>query len=262
MQTSHHTDQYVTIDSNEIVHFYDFDETITPKHTYKEQGLTYGYEYDNAFLLESMNRGYAYAQTSLKEGLREHCKHDDEKFSAAIITYHNNPWFIAGYMAHVLNTPLETLQCMGPQAKAAAFAVFGFQITGLNKPLLITCRTEDVLDERKGKNDMILLTKKVLEEGQYVSKNAQYSFFDDDYQNVHTAWKHLSFLNCHQVYNGASFRPQPGHNPRDSLGKECIPDWKTLLNSSAALAGQSLLRNTAGETDTGYRPPAHFPCPF
>lgn len=187
----------------ETVSIFDFDQTITKNHTFpknrKEEHTnqdSYGLGLANGRTLGKDN-----GQENIKEGLFKFFKYDDLHMSV-IASHHNNPAFIAGTIAALLETELVKVEpngtiLSGDRIASHAVAIDIYTIKGTNKEFLISYIPEenDVFSERianiQRKNRQIHFLQNVLLQRGQITPNTVINFYDDDEANCNMAMKHL-----------------------------------------------------------------------
>ncbi len=175
---------------------FDFDHTITKKHTFSESGLS-------ALSVGEANyqHGIKHAQSNIKSNLP--LKHNEDELSA-VATYHNNPDFIAGYISVILQKKLTFKEkLVWPNEPNVSINVY--QVEGISRPFLISYVPQygksfnSAISLLPGKNKHIELLRKVLfEDNQISSQSAKINFYDDSINNVELA-QELSNVNSYLV---------------------------------------------------------------
>lgn len=178
----------------------DFDQTITQHHTFSSNKAiinpTAGWK-DAQYHL-----GKSHAQNNLKKNVELFIKHDDFHL-CAIATFHNNPDFIAGYMAVLLGKELIYKATISPKSDTE-IAIDIFETSGLKKPLLISRLTLtgeaylNLMNTHPDKNRQIEHIRAVWEALGYMNKSDLIHFFDDSIHNIKQSAS-LPHLENHQV---------------------------------------------------------------
>ena len=165
---------------------FDFDLTITKKHTFVESQL----QADSLNITSNHKKqgkrdGSKIAKSNLPLELMD--LSGDNLF--AIATYHNNPDYIAGMLEHILNKQITpTNQIIYSQYPQVAIKVY--QVAGQSKPLLLSYIPK-VADEfgmpiwkLDGKNNQIRFLHSVALEKSLIDDNVKIDFFDDTAKNI------------------------------------------------------------------------------
>jgi len=114
-----------------MIYIFDFDLTVTKKHSFRTKRIEMP-EPPETWYVAGKN---AANEGAVRLGIGEFLKHDAENLSA-IATFHNNPDYVAGHIAHILGKELvlsETLLSNGtPKVAINVYAVEG------SRPFLIS----------------------------------------------------------------------------------------------------------------------------
>ena len=180
-----------------ICRIFDFDQTITRKHTF---GMAGDYQ-----------TGGDNADTNKKEGIEELLLHNDSEHLSAIATYHNNPAFIAGFVAKILGqelTLIEKISFDDPSTDLNGTAIDIYSVNGTTTPFLISYINKPMNEHSftystlhtQGKNSQIRALRDIfLQKGQ-LEENSVVDFYDDDNNNYDRANElNLPYLSCNLV---------------------------------------------------------------
>lgn len=180
------------------LYIYDFDQTITQKHTFGTHCIEY---YAGKNTEEIYKQGMVSAVSNIKAGFSEVFKHDD-LYTSAIATYHNNPAFIAGNIAFLLNKKLALVETRFSKAPVVAIDIY--DIEGLDRPFLISYIHEvdymfqKRLTEIDGKNNQIQFLQETLLELGQIKGNAVIYFYDDSRSNYDKSQK-IAQVNSYHI---------------------------------------------------------------
>ena len=182
------------------ISIFDFDRTLTKRHTFPWHSLD---SYSVPYVYETIyENGNAEALVNMKAGAHEQLKHDAEQLGA-IATYHNNPAFIAGFIAVLLGKKLifkETLL----SNSIPVVAINSYEVEGEEKPFLISYipalgdAFSKTLEKLAGKNNQITFLRATLFEKGLIKEDEMIQYFDDSEENFNHA-KTLSLVNSHWV---------------------------------------------------------------
>lgn len=219
------------------IRFFDFDLTMTCCHTFSRYQLMRFPEdrYDIGTEADQYQYGKNLAKSNCKQGLTEHFKHDDDNNCAAILTFHNNPALIAGFVAGILGKELRHIRT--GINHHLELGVSSYTIEGIQKPFRICFVALEGYSYRPpcNKNDQIILTKARLETQGYFS-SGKIDFFDDDQDNIEGAHS-LDYLNCHLV---------EGHSPVFKFESRANSQPQAVAVESEAADNKLLLLSTSG----------------
>lgn len=196
---------------------FDFDQTITINHTFGKANFN---PYD--LNVDNYARGKNDAVGNLKAGLDAHFQHNKEKFSA-IATYHNNPDYIAGYVATLLKAELIPADVIYSETTPIAIKVYRVKDSEIN--FLISyiprCNQEfqDAMKDLDGKNEQIEFLREQFLKQNLISENGNIRFYDDSATNYKAAHK-LSYLDAFQVSAFQKNKFATGANSWAELRKE------------------------------------------
>ncbi len=158
---------------------FDFDLTLTRAHTF---GMTDGYE-----------TGKENAKSNIKIQANEYFLHDVDHLSS-IATYHNDPAFIAGFVAELLGKELTFIETIASDVHGTA--IDRYAVMGLDTPFLISyISTRDgeeyaAIVKRlcvHGKNEQLLSLRRVLLNEAWVEEGSVFDFYDDSENNYQCA---------------------------------------------------------------------------
>lgn len=173
---------------NKIVSFFDFDQTLTKRHTFAQFGLDD--EPNEETKAKSFKEGQEQARGNKKTGIAEHFFHDNNHLTA-IATYHNNPDFIAGFISGLLDKEVTLLKTVLSETKPTT-AINYYTIAGEEAPLLISYipaykTFNETLSELQGKNEQITHLRKTLIEDKLIDEGNIINFYDDTKENFEKA---------------------------------------------------------------------------
>jgi hypothetical protein len=183
-----------------VISIFDFDQTVTIKHTFYRFALvTYP---DSGSQLSHYEAGRANAEQNMKQGVRERLKHNLEHLSA-IATYHNNPAFIAGFIARILGNELKFNKTVFSDVSPRT-AIDYYSVEGIETPFLISYipaandEFDKTLAQLHGKNEQLTHLKQIFLTEKWIPDNSVINYYDDSYVNFQCAIP-LSLINRHYV---------------------------------------------------------------
>lgn len=185
------------------IRIFDFDLTLNNVHSFEFNSL--GVESVNESPEYHYQEGVEEAQHTAKTNVP--LLHDESHISA-IASHHNNPMFIAGFVAQMLGKKLTYNETYFPEDNTN-IAVDVFSVEGTDRPFLITYITaidllfNTIKNSINQKNDQINLLTSVLLEKKQITKNARIDFYDDAELNVDFA-KQLPGIVPHKVQPDAT----------------------------------------------------------
>ena len=112
------------------LNIFDFDCTLTKKHTFNDFRLEHYIFSDNIIVGQNAADGFK------KSGIERFLKHDSQQVSA-VATSHNNPDFIAGFIGQILNKKFTLIRTDYLQ-KPTTTAVNYYEVEGTEAPFLIS----------------------------------------------------------------------------------------------------------------------------
>lgn len=178
---------------------FDFDQTISIKHTFRNFKLGAVDPSANHFEL-----GKKHALGNIKKQIENYLKHDNDNLSA-VATWHNNADFIAGYLAIVTGKELTLEKTM--HSKDGLIAINQYRVTGVNKPFLISYiphanddAFQNALTLLKNKNRQIAWLHKKMLKQQLIQEDSIIDFYEDTRKNFEEA-KKLPYIKSHLVDN-------------------------------------------------------------
>ena len=175
---------------------FDFDQTISTKHTFPSSKL----EALNP-LTNHYHHGKEHALVNIKKETGKYLKHDNDNVSA-IATWHNNPDYIAGYIAILIGKELTLEKTTISDNKF--IAVNQYKVAGVSKPFLISYLPQVKIEFQKAitalgnKNQQIALLHQLMLEQQLIQDNTIIDFYEDTVNNYHVA-KQLPYIRSHLV---------------------------------------------------------------
>lgn len=165
---------------------FDFDRTIAVQNTFKAFDKAKHASKTDKEMYE-MGKQHAIMNTRFKVG--EFLIHDDAKNAAAVVTFHNNSYFIAGYLSYILKKELICDDIEYPEMNEIDLAIARFQVEGLKRPLFIAFIDQQgdsfikAVLRLKNKNTHIEAVKTKFEQYKILT-NDPIEFYDDDEQNI------------------------------------------------------------------------------
>jgi hypothetical protein len=182
--------------------FYDFDQTLTKKHTFSKFRLK------KALLPEEHSIQEMLGASNAAHNIKHHIIHNAEQISG-IATYHNNPNFIAGFISHMLKSELKLIKTIYSTTTPVT-AIDVYQIGNIKAPFLISyipAYDEDfytVLNSLQGKNPQITHLRETLSQMGHLTDADVIDFYDDTPINVSQA-KQLKNIRPHEVSREETF---------------------------------------------------------
>ena len=185
--------------SKKTYNIFDFDNTLTIKHTFAFHSRESFYDPSDDIMLA----GEKDAKRNLKEGIGVVFKHDLEHLTA-IATYHNNPLYIAGFVAGLLKKKLTYIETH--ESGTLGTAIDRYAVEGTDLPFLISyitgtddSFTDTMLQLQKhGKNDQINALRRILLRDRLIEESSVINFYDDTPENFSKA-KLLPQLNGYLI---------------------------------------------------------------
>jgi hypothetical protein len=193
------------------ISIFDFDQTLTSEHTFQKfsKGRFSSLPDNKMYEIGLRNQ-----ESNRKKNFEAFFKHDDNELSA-IATFHNNPFFIAGFVAGLLNKPLTLANTLLSSTEPQV-AISIYVIDNCTPPFLISFipalgktydQTISELEIRKvQKNYQIDFLCQTLIEGGYIDYDTIIDFYDDDPNNLSQATALLFHIQTHQVSPGKIFQ--------------------------------------------------------
>ena len=179
---------------------FDFDQTVTKEHTFATKQLAW-FEPDH-IPITLYNLGKKDALKNKKVGVTNFFKHDDEHLSA-IATYHDNPMFIAGFIAALLGKELSFIKTIYSETHPIT-AINFYTVEGMDTPFLISYipvsgdAFKATLSSLNGKKDQVLFLRNTLLDEKLMSDNAIINFYDDRPLNFESV-KSIPLINSYLV---------------------------------------------------------------
>ena len=178
---------------------FDFDETISIEHTFAGHQL-------NKSLGTQINQyeiGKQDSKKNIKKGIGSIFKHGDMNLTA-IATFHNNPDYIAGYVATLLNKELRLVKTVFSPT-APIIAINHYTVEGIDKPFLLSYLPHNNANEfsktkaeLKNKNKQIEFIRQTWFEEQLITRTTSIDLYEDDPKNYKAA-NQLHYVNGFQV---------------------------------------------------------------
>lgn len=177
---------------------FDFDQTISIEHTFlkfKIESLvpvTEDYHYE---------LGKSEAATNTKKEINDYFKHDNNNLSA-IATWHNNPDFIAGYIAELLGKQLVFEKTT--TSEELPIAINHYKVEDINTPFLISyvpCEKDNfqkAISLLANKNPQLELLRETMLKQQLIEDDSIIDFYEDTEKN-YTDAKSLPYIRGHYV---------------------------------------------------------------
>lgn len=181
---------------------FDFDLTVTKEHTFEEASIEELHEAGFTEFKSIYDIGLEDAADNIKQdfpALQHHAKN-----LSVIATYHNNPHYIAGFMAYRLGVDLDYVETRTSGVPVTAINIY--KVEGSELPFFISY-IPDFYDEfnkkiaafgTNGKNPQIQFLRQTLEALGYATPETMVDFYDDSRTNFIAAQK-LAFTNCYHV---------------------------------------------------------------
>ncbi|MCC5792549.1 MAG: hypothetical protein JJT82_08095 [Legionellaceae bacterium] len=209
---------------------FDFDQTITIKHTFKNRHLT--------------------PENNLKANIDEVFKHSTDEI-AAIATYHDDPEYILNYVAKILQVERATISLTGKPLRYQHANLHAYCIPGQDKPLLISALPKDDYNKHQkalnemGKNTQIAHILLYLTEHYAIQpQDIRLQFYDDSLKNCQKATYFTPIVADLERYFVPDSQPtfrtfrQPNHSglsrgPAPVLVPEQVMAWVEQHVSSA-----------------------------
>ena len=167
---------------------FDFDQTLTIQHTF----AWYSLDCFNGSFADKYAVGEDNSKLNAKKGINVVFKHDLEHISA-IATYHNNPLFIAGFVAGLLKKKLAYIKTYTSSTEGTA--IDRYSVEGSRVPFLISYITDieplfSKIVQRlqiHGKNDQINSLRRIFVNEGLMDENTIINFYDDTNENFEHA---------------------------------------------------------------------------
>ena len=182
------------------VSIFDFDQTTTIKHSFQQFQQRH-YSGEEAASV-SYSDGELNARTNTKINITEYLQHNRDHLSA-IATYHNNPAFIAGFIATLLKKKLTYVQTRN-LIDDPMIAVDYYSVEDTDRPFLISyisassTEFENVICRLKGKNEQITFLRECFLNANLIKQNTMINYYDDSLPNFKKA-QTLSSINAHLI---------------------------------------------------------------
>lgn len=203
---------------------YGFDLTCTKRHTFQESSV------DKCFDL-SLDTQYEQGKTQAKDNLKDRIQEQislDSGNLFAIAAFHNNPHFIAGYIAYILNKNLvwNSTKFHGTDP---AIAIDRFHIEGEDQPVLISYIPKTGLQlvqdiAKLGNKNMQIgyLREEIISAG-LMKRGDEIHFFDSTNTHIKAA-KELSYVVSHWIH---AKNPVFSERPLESTARKRICFFET-----------------------------------
>lgn len=184
---------------------FDFDLTVTSRHTFKDYQLMTP-KHTNEQMKQSITQytnGENYGRMFLKEDIEKHLQHNSENFSA-IATFHNNPNFVAGCVALVLDKELTFKEQLIRKTEGGYdIAVNVYSVNEEKNPFYISYipYINDFNNARKSlgnKNQQINHILDLWMENRLIDAETKIDFYDDTQVNVQSV-QPLKVINSYKV---------------------------------------------------------------
>lgn len=182
---------------------FDFDLTISVEHTFNSNKI------ENANDQNQYQLGKQHAKNNTKKGIDHVFKHDDHLNTSAIATYHNNPQYIAGYVAHILDREL-ILDNIIESSTTPKTSINKYKIQGMDKPFFISyipdqhSAFQDKINNLQNKNKQLTALRHVLLNEKIIQETSVIHFYDDTEKNYIGA-RELDFIMSYSVTNSSYF---------------------------------------------------------
>lgn len=193
------------------VRLFDFDRTFNQEHTF---GHNNKLAHKNLTPEQSYQTGKEHALTNLKLGLANWFKHDDSGNTSAIVTFHNNPNYIAGYVAVLLGK--ELIAEPSDEDNSNEIGLARFKVVGLEQPFFISYinRTGAEFDQTikalLNKNKLIEKMRTLFQKSGILKDGDIIKFYDDDQKN------YLAALSLGEIESTLVYGALPSFTPRQT----------------------------------------------
>lgn len=164
---------------------FDFDQTISIKHTFADHALELALQAKNVD--QQYEIGKKESQTNTKQDLELVLKHDANNLSA-IATYHNNPNYVAGYIANHLKKELTLVETTY-SSNEPIVAIAHYKVEGIDKPFLISYlphqedKFQSTMAQLGNKNKQIEFLRQTWLEKQLIQRTTVIDFYEDSETN-------------------------------------------------------------------------------
>jgi hypothetical protein len=209
------------VNNMQRTNIFDFDETISVKHTFHD------YKMEKKGHENQYELGKRHAKNNTKSNIDLFFKHNDHQHTCAIATYHNNPQFIAGYVAHILNKELH-LENVIESHNSPKTSINQYKIEGIDKPFFIsyipetgTAFGQKTKDLRNKNKQLSALREVLLKEG-IILETWDIHFYDDTQKNYDGA-SELNFVNSYSVTKSKAFECHLKHKSNMTITSNNIP---------------------------------------
>lgn len=169
---------------------FDFDRTITCKHTFpttkidEKSVLT--------FYPEEYLKGQQDAIKNVKKGVSEYIIHDDGEHSSAIATFHNNHSMVAGYISAISGKNLTFEE--NHLSESGFIAIAQYKIDGIEKPFFISYInaygsnfSTTLFNLNKNKNEQLNHLRQTVHKLYPDQESIEIIHYDDDMNNCEQA---------------------------------------------------------------------------
>lgn len=179
---------------------YGFDLTLTKDNTFQASSLDE--RFDSPYAAEYVY-GKTHARDNIKDGFQEHLRQNAAR-SIAIATFHNNPNFIAGYLASILNKNLAW-SSTSMHGSDPHIAIDRFHIEGEEQPVLISYipQTDEQLAQAivklGNKNTQIRYLRDLMISAGLTTREERVHFYDSKKIHIEHA-KELSWVEGHWIH--------------------------------------------------------------
>lgn len=181
---------------------FDFDQTISTTHTFPTCKLEALPPQTDHYEL-----GKKQALFNIKNQADKYLKHDIDSISA-IATWHNNPDYIAGYIAILIGKELTLEKTTIADNKF--IAVNQYKVAGVGKPFLISYIPQTGMEFQTAiaalvnKNPQLALLHQIMLEQELIQDDSTIDFYEDTESNYLGA-KQLPYIRSHLVDRSDSF---------------------------------------------------------
>jgi len=183
---------------------FDFDCTLTIKHTFSDHAIERALPAQNQYTL-----GQAEGKKNIKHGVDAILNHDEQDLSA-VATYHNNPEFVAGNISAILKKELtlvdtirKTIVNAGSSEKTE-IAINVYKVGGIDKPFLISYlphggdEFQSAMRILENKNAQIEAIREFWLTNGFIKRTDNIDFYEDSSTNFNGA-KSLDYINGYLV---------------------------------------------------------------
>ena len=230
---------------------FDFDQTVSTGHTFPSCKLEALPPHTDHYQL-----GKEHALVNIKKDTGKYLKHDEDNLSA-IATWHNNPDYIAGYVATLIGKELTLEKTSISDSKF--IAVNHYKVAGVSKPFLISYIPQVKIEFQKAitalgnKNQQIGLLQLIMLAQQLIQDDSIIDFYEDTNSNFQDA-KRLPYIRSHLVERSDCFNILETHrmSPRKIIPVKPKDGIEKLAELQKAIA-EAQTKYAAYHNDGAYK---------